>query len=250
MLGECLGSFHPRVIFDIGSRDGNESMRFAERYPDARIFAFECHPELLPACRDALAPFRGIELVPRAVSLVTGRIPFFPIDHARSRVDSPDGNPGASSILRASGKYVCETYVQNEVTVPSTRLDHFCAQRGIAHPDLMWMDIQGAELDALRSLGARLASCSLLHVEVEFVEIYAGQALFPEVREYLEAGGWSFAGFTSYSRYFADAVFLNDRAFGRAALRCAKDVLGTARLIWKYRRHALKRRIRALAGLS
>src|SRR3972149_569966 len=158
LLGECLGSCPPRVIFDIGSRDGNESMRFAERYPDARIFAFECHPELLPACRDALAPFRGIELVPRAGSLV--------------------------------------------------------------------------------------------HVEVEFVEIYAGQALFPEVREYLEAGGWSFAGFTSYSRYFADAVFLNDRAFGRAALRCAKDVLGTARLIWKYRRHALNRRIPALAGLS
>lgn len=250
LFKDCLAGFCPLVIFDVGARDGNESIRFSERFPDAQVFAFECHPDLLPACRGALAPFGNVELVPQAVSLRGGRIPFFPIDHARSRLDSPDGNPGASSTLRASGKYVCETYVQNEVSVQSTRLDEFCERRTISHPDLIWMDIQGAELDALQSLGARLQGCSLLHIEVEFVEIYKGQALFAQVREFLGAEGWSFAGFTSYSRYFADAVFFNDRKFPEPMLRCARRVLGTGRLIWKYRCHELKRRVRALAGLT
>lgn len=248
VIDGCLAAFRPSVIFDVGARDGKESIEFAQKFPAARVFAFECHPDLLPRCKAALSQYPRIELAPFAVSKHSGTIPFYPIDHARSRVKSPDGNPGASSILRASGKYPSESYVQSETAVPSVRLDDFCDRRQLSHPDLIWMDIQGAELEALQSLGARLDRASLMHIEVEFMEIYSGQPLFRDIRAFLRGKGWTFAGFTSYSRYFADAIFVNARLVDEAAIACARERLHTSRAMRKYWRHEVKRRLRSWIG--
>lgn len=248
VIDACFAGFRPSIIFDVGARDGKESIEFSLKFPEARVVAFECHPDLLPRCRTALAGHPRIELAPFAVSKRSGTIAFYPIDHARSRVKSPDGNPGASSILRASGKYPSESYVQSETVVSSIRLDDFCDRNQISHPDLIWMDIQGAELEALQSLGARLDRAAMMHIEVEFMEIYSGQPLFRDIRAFLRAKDWTFAGFTSYSRYFADAIFVNTRLFEEKAIACARERLQTGRALRKYWRHEIKRRLRSWVG--
>ena len=196
-----------RTIVELGARNGAESLSFHSAFPAARIVAFECNPATLPACRAALSGIPEITLIEKAVTDRAGEISFYPTDPQRTITKEPDGNPGASSIFRARTDYPHETYVQNEIRVQSTTLAAVLAEQKIDSVDLLWMDIQGAELLALKGMGERLGNVRLMHLEVEFRPIYEGQPLFPEVHSFLRERGFQLLGFTSYSRYAADAVY-------------------------------------------
>lgn len=204
----------PRVIFEVGSRDGLHAAEFAKNFPGARIYAFECNPETLPLCRRNTAAWPQIEIVPKAVHRTNGRCRFFPVDTRRSKTPIAGGNPGASSLFKWKGDYPGEDLVQNEIEVESTRLDTFCRAGGIAAIDLLWLDLQGAELMALESLGELIRSVKIIHTEAEFKPLYEGQALFPEIEKLLAAQG--FVRHTAFKpgSWFADVVYLNERFLG------------------------------------
>jgi FkbM family methyltransferase len=206
-----------RTVVELGARDCRETREFARRLPDARIFAFECNPQTLPECREAVSELPNAELVEKAVADRPGPISFFPIDPDRTETTWKDGNPGASSLLQASGKYPVETYAQREITVEATTLEAFMEERRLAAIDLLWMDIQGAERMALEGLGARIGDVNVIHTEAEFLEIYAGQPLFAELKSYLNAAGFRLIAFTSMSEFSADAVFVNTAILDRSA---------------------------------
>jgi FkbM family methyltransferase len=232
-----------RWIVEVGARDCQESLGFASLFPQARVYAFECNPDTLPACRAAVQGQARIKLVEKAAAQRGGRVKFYPVN--------PATNPGASSLLRASGSYSLEQYQQCEIEVDTVTLESFLQAEAIPRIDLLWMDIQGAELAALKGLGTRLGDVALIHAEVEFEEIYSGQPLFPEVRAFLEAGGFRFLGFTIYARHSADAVFANRKIFGaHTILRAlaAHPLLVRKRL--QYARHRLKRRLLQRSRLS
>jgi FkbM family methyltransferase len=239
---DALGADGVRTIVEIGARDCRETLGFHAAFPAARIHTFECNPATLPQCRAAVAGKPAITLVERAVSNAPGPVTFYAIDQARTETGIENGNPGASSLLQASGKFELETYVQKPVTVEAIRLGDYLEENGVGSVDLLWMDIQGAELMALEGAGKRLDSVKLIHTEVEFVEIYSGQPLFPGIKRFLEARGFAFLGFTIYARHSADAVFANKRlvppARRLAAVRRNRFLLAK-RLTWL--RHRAKR---------
>jgi FkbM family methyltransferase len=220
-----LGTQPVKTIVEIGARDCAETLDFEAAFPQARIVAFECNPATLPVCREAVRGHARVKLIEKAVSDRSGRVSFFPTDPARTVTKHANGNPGASSLFRAAPGYPHETYVQNEISVEATTLAEVMQAEAIAQIDLLWMDIQGAELLALKGLREKIAAVTLIHLEVEFLPIYAGQPLFDEVHDHLRRNGFRLLGFTSYSRYAADAVYASARVAGFAAtlwlwLRC------------------------------
>ena len=82
-------------------------------------------------------------------------------------------------------------------------------ENNISVIDLIWMDIQGAELMALKGLGERIKDVNIIHSEVEFFEIYKNQPLFIEIKKYLNKRGFLLGFFTSFGKYSGDAVFIN-----------------------------------------
>lgn len=248
IVSGCTDAARVKVIFDVGARDCAESAAFAAAFPAATVHAFECNPATLPRCRAAAAAEPRIQLTEKAVADRAGRLAFFPIDPARSVGGYPGGNHGASSMFEATGAYPEETYVQNRIEVESIRLDAFCADHGIEAIDILWMDVQGAEGLVLEGLGDMLPKVSFIHAEVEFFEIYRGQALFPQVDARLRARGFRLAGFSSYSQYAADAVYIGPAVgVSLAELRGTHPFL--ARNLAKYRRHCWKRALRRMFGL-
>ena len=230
-----------RWIVEVGARDCRETLGFGELFPSASIAAFECNPDTLPACRAAVAGRQNIRLVEKAVSERPGQLAFYPVD--------PAINAGASSLYEATGSYQLEQYPQRRIEVEAVTLESFMAAEAIPRIDLLWMDIQGAELAALHGLGARIADVALIHAEVEFEEIYRGQPLFPEVHAFLESRGFRFLGFTIYARHSADAVFANREAFGEFQILralAASPLLLRKRL--QYLRHRVKRRLGSVAA--
>jgi hypothetical protein len=56
----------------------------------------------------------------------------------------------------------------------------------------------------------------MMHIEVEFMEIYSGQPLFKEVKKYLVKNNFVFIGFTSKGKFSADAVFINKTLYDKS----------------------------------
>jgi FkbM family methyltransferase len=231
-----------RIILEVGARDCAETLEFQKAFPQADIYTFECNPATLPLCRHAVQGISKIHLIEKAVTDHDGPVTFFPIDQERTVTGQVDGNPGASSLFLASPDYPEERYIQHEIVVEATSLETFFIQNNIRAIDLVWMDIQGAELLAFRGMGERVRALKLIHVEVEFFEIYQGQPLFPELRAYLTKKGFTFLGFTVYSKFSADAVFVNRQHIGlhaRTRIYWHHRYLIKTRLT--YLRHQLKR---------
>ncbi len=174
------------VIFDIGSRDCMQSIEFYNHFPNAQIYAFECNPNTLDICRKNIESYKDrITLIEGAVCDYDGDITFYPVNQEKTITTWEDGNPGASSIFKSSGLYKNETYVHDEITTNCHRLDTIIQKYGISKVDIIWMDLQGAELLALKGMGNYLHNVQYIHTKVYYLEIYTNQSLFHEINDYL-----------------------------------------------------------------
>jgi len=79
--------------------------------------------------------------------------------------------------------------------------------------DYLKIDTQGSELDVLKGAGDLLYNVRTVECEVEFVELYKGQPLFEDIKEYLNQYGLVFDRYRrevrweSRVRVFGDAIF-------------------------------------------
>lgn len=171
-----------RMVIDAGANRGQFTLYALARFPSADIIAFEP----LPKAREHMVRlFQGearVEVVPFALGETEGEVDI----HLSGRDDS-------SSILPIGGRQVSLFPGTEEVgTVRASlrTLDDVLADRDIAHPALLKIDVQGFELPVLRGADHTLRSLDQILIEASFVELYEGQALFPEVSRHLEERGF------------------------------------------------------------
>lgn len=183
----ALRGLRVESIFEFGAADGSDTLRLRDHF-GATVHAFECNPEVLPALRERLKGQPGAHLIERAVWDEDGRIPFFPVVGAEQD-GRPLSNPGASSCFRAVRGYH-QTYEQIEIEVEALRLDTYCERAGVAPPDLLCIDAQGAALRGLRGLGRHIEAVRAVIIELEHREIFIGQDLYPAVDGFLRQAGF------------------------------------------------------------
>lgn len=174
------------IIFDIGSCHALESVEFAKRFNNAQVFTFEANPVSYEVCLENIKDYSSITVINEAVNDYDGLCKFYPMDKDRTITTWEDGNQGASSLYKANGAYDhIEKYIQYEIEIPCTRLDTFCRKNNINKIDIIWMDLQGAELKALQSLGFLLETVQIIHTELEVNPMYEGQCVFNDVHKFL-----------------------------------------------------------------
>lgn len=182
------------AILELGSRDALDAIQIGRLFPKSPVVAFEANPESARICERniAFARARNVALIDKAVSDVDGTVEFFPFD-----ADKYD-NVGSSSMMkidfvttRTEGEadYDREN-PQYRITVESLRLDTFLRDRGIARVDLVLMDLQGAELLALRGMGDRLSEVSHIVSEASLRSTYVGGCSFDDLDRYLRGFGF------------------------------------------------------------
>jgi FkbM family methyltransferase len=176
------------TIFDVGSLHCLESIELSKVYKNARIFAFEANPDSYQVCLDNTKDYDNITVVNKAVHDHDGTCIFNAIDVDKTETPWFDGNRGASSLFKSNGAYNhIEKYIQKEIEVPCIQLETFCKENSINNVDVMWMDLQGAELIALESMGKELLSTvQVIHTELETTPIYKDQCLFQDVNQFLK----------------------------------------------------------------
>lgn len=221
------------TVVELGALDCKETLGFNSLLNKPTIFTFECNPNTLPLCRKRVKKFKNIHLIEKAVSNIDGKVKFYPIDQKKTVTTWKNGNPGASSLLRASGEYPVEKYIQKEIEVDTITLKSFMKTYKLEHIDLLWMDIQGAELLALQGLGERIKDIKFIHTEVEFFEIYKDQPLFEDIRYFLLKNGFVFLGFSNFAEYSGDAIFINRNIINNPLKSLKLFLIGDSLLIRK-----------------
>jgi FkbM family methyltransferase len=206
MIERFLKSLPPNItespiILDIGSRDGEQALEFASHFPTARVFAFEARPESASQTRVNVASVRRIEVVETAVHNIDGTVAFHTID---------EGNIGSSSLFIANPTdFAPIPPPQRLIVTPATRLDTWANAAMIDRFDIVWMDLQGAELLALQGMGNLLCTVQAIQLEISYRQLYCGQVLWPELRLFMESNGMSLVDeWPDVSGYWGDAVFV------------------------------------------
>lgn len=183
-----------KTIFELGSRDLLDANKLQDYY-GCHVYAFECNPDCLEVCDTILASFQNdnIHLVKKAVSLENGPITFYPFDLAKY------DNMGASSMFKIDFSRRdprdpdCQRpNPQMEIVVEGTRLDTFMEEYGVENVDLLCIDLQGYELNALKSLGKKLETAKYVLTECSIDSTYIGGASFAELAEYLVEAGFKY----------------------------------------------------------
>ena len=205
----------PKIFFDIGSGYGIEGINFLEAFDNCIGFAFECNP----VCSDVIeknimksSVKDRITLIKKAVWNENIQHKFYPINKEKTITVHKDGNPGASSMFIANGKYnAIETYIQDEINVECIRLDDFCKNNNIETVDVLWVDLQGAEYQAFLGFGNYLENVKIIHTELEMNPIYKGQSLFSDVHPFLSNLGFNLVKGNMSLAWFDNFIYINSR---------------------------------------
>ena len=220
-----------RIALDVGSRDALAALAMCRNFRNAKVYAFECNPPAIELCRRNAASEPRITVIDRAVSHLDGELTFYAIDPKKTITPHSDGNIGASSLFLARRDYPFERYVQNPIKVMGVTLESWARERQIEEIDLLWMDLQGAELSALTGLGQLISGVKFVYTEVEYQPMYVDQPLAADIYKALGA-----AGFVEVSVLYSDE-WMGNVLFRRRDL-CELTLAGhfrsMRRSVWNY----------------
>lgn len=177
--------FNPKVIYDIGACVLHWTTRAQETWPDATIIPFEAMQNVKQYYVERGYPF----YVTRVLSDEDDKAVEFYENEEHPGGNSyfkenPQLSPGATQLFPEESKK----------TRMAATLDTAAAIMQLPMPDLIKMDIQGAELDVLKGAEKCLAQAEHLILELQHMDYNAGAPKAQEVINWLEARGWSCTG--------------------------------------------------------
>ena len=146
-------------IVEIGARDCVESLKFTELFPNAHVTAFECNPRLIELCEFNALTSDRITVVGKMVTDKPEITTFY----------MPDNEPGMGSMKEC-------VLPGSSTTVETVRMDDYLGDEVI---DLLWIDVQGAEVDILNSFGKKLGNVKTIYVESNILPMRYYQSSTP-----------------------------------------------------------------------
>ncbi|HEY4919067.1 MAG TPA: FkbM family methyltransferase [Xanthobacteraceae bacterium] len=196
--------FAPAVIYDIGAYRGGWTRVAADVFPEAQFVLFEANGDHAPEL--AASGHR----------------------HLIAALGAQDGGTRAFHVPRAGDVTGASLYVENTAhyaaanlqvrEVATVRLDTVIAREKLPAPDLVKIDVQGAELEVLAGASATLAGASALVIEVSLVDYNKRAPLIAEVIAAVDRIGFKCADVAELHRTPATFVLQLDLVFVRPAL--------------------------------
>lgn len=212
LLGQ--GSEKIQTVVHVGAHRGQELDAYLQLNPEQIVF-IEADPVTYSKLNENMLARHGaiacrLLWIHALVGDVDGvEVPFYRFN-----------NNGASSslfratkVLRDKWEHIGLDETGSVPTLLMRRLDSIFQSVDffIQRPSVLVLDIQGAELAALRGLGNQLEAFDLIEVEVSLEQIYDGAPLFPVVDAFLSEHGFEKQ---TPVPWHGDVVYQNERGSG------------------------------------
>jgi FkbM family methyltransferase len=190
-----LSSVEEPTIFDVGSCEGLDSIRYSRMFPKAKIFAFEPIASNFEKIIENIRVFDSSKIYPFHLAL-SEKKSIIEIFKSSGNPENEKGeweHGNKSSSILAPEKHL-EVYdwckFESKEEVESDTLKSFCNQQDIKLIDLLHMDVQGAELLVLQGADDFLSNIRAIWMEVAYLELYKDQPLKDEVTKYMKERGF------------------------------------------------------------
>jgi FkbM family methyltransferase len=170
------------VIIDCGSHYGDDSIEWVKMV-NAIVHAFEPSPKIYSRLLDNVKPYKNITCYPIALSNINGKAKFFV---------SEGQSDGSSSLLQPKEHLSDhpEVYFNEVIEVDTITLDDWAAQYNVSKIDMLWLDMQGFEMQMLMASNKILNTVQVIHTEVSVKDTYDGVILYPEFKKWLNSKGF------------------------------------------------------------
>ena len=164
----------PCIIFDIGSRDGDDAQYLKNHLGKNTIaYAFEAHPD---EYKIHMKRHNGnLNWVNLAIYNYDGEVTFHP----------KAINSGIHSI-RDRGK----EFGTGEIVVPCKKISTFLRENNIECPSIVKVDVEGCSLEVLQGFEDYIHQVQCFHIESEEEKYFKDQYLQDEVFKLLEEKGF------------------------------------------------------------
>ena len=163
---------NPAVIYDIGANNGGWTQEARSVFPQARYEEFEAN-------RDHARPGRHMVLLGDSEREV---------QFHKAVKPTCQTNTGASIYLEVTDHYRPGTYTSE--SLPMVPLDVYATRASLPPPDLLKLDVQGAELDVLRGAETLLQTTKCVLLEASLHRWNKDAPMIEEVIAFLAARGF------------------------------------------------------------
>ncbi|MFA5770864.1 MAG: FkbM family methyltransferase [Patescibacteria group bacterium] len=182
-IAEYLVTKQP-LILEIGANVGSDTVEMAVLWPQGKIYAFEPVPDVVERLKFKTKNFKNVEIVQSAVSDKS--------EAEATEMFISDNSSCSSSLLKPKDHliYYPTVHFDKKITVSTVFLPTWLEKNNLKMIDLLWIDVQGAELNIFRSLADEIKNIHYIYTEVSLKEFYEGGASFGSLKEYLGKFGF------------------------------------------------------------
>jgi len=170
------------LVVEAGAHIGRDTLKMALQWPDATIYAFEPVPDLYNQLKERTAGHNNIYTYNYALASSAGT----------EKLYVSSGASTAASSLLEPYEYLKErpNVIFHPIHVPTITLDQWAEKQGVTHIDLLWLDMQGAELLVLKASPKIVRTVKVLFIEISLTERFKGNPFFKETDAWLVAEGF------------------------------------------------------------
>jgi len=164
--------FAPRQVLDIGAYVGDWTRMCKDVWPGASVCMFEPQPDKKARLEELCRSLPGLTLRAALLSDASGQEVDFNLAETGSSALSLRSKPGAP-----------------QIRLRTQTLSEAVGGTQFARPDLIKVDVQGAEIKVLEGGQDVLAAAEVVMLEVSLIEEYSGGPLFADVIAYMAQRG-------------------------------------------------------------
>ena len=173
------------VVFDAGANVGSFSECVLAYQPWARLHVFEPIPDVFATLEQRLAPYGGIVLNRTALGAECGERDF----HVSRFQEASSFLENGAELQK--GVYGIDYSTAQTIRVAIDTVSHYVAEHGVERVDLLKLDVQGFELEALKGAEPVLDRIDFIYCEAQFQELYRDAPLAPDIFAWLHARGFT-----------------------------------------------------------
>ena len=143
------------IIFEVGSRFGDEAIDLSNTFINSHVYAFECNPETAELCKKNLDKNPNITFNNFALGSQESELTFYPY--------IVENNPGASSFFKRIDADTTQDMLGRVIKLRTG--EAVMTELKLSKVDLLCMDVQGYELEVLKGFGYFLGKVRYIIME-------------------------------------------------------------------------------------
>lgn len=190
------------AILEAGAHMGYDTLGISKVWPKGRVYAFEPVPALYESLNNRVGGRKNVFTYPLALGAAEGVVDMY-VSRGASTGSSSILNPSKHLELYPSVKF------EEKISVEMTTLNIWAARERVHQVDLMWLDMQGYEVNALIGAGQLLEQVRVIYTELCRSELYHGLVTKEEYIRFLRDHGFDLVLIESETDEITNGIFVN-----------------------------------------